>query len=138
LGAPILLDAGHSYVIGATYVHMDSDRIGLSRTWENASPVYNSAVSFNVIRFGDSVSELTFPDLLGFPDVELGQFGPNAEFSIVPEPSASVLLCFSLVCLFLVRRCLQRHTAEPDAPPNGGPATRLGNSGATEGPPAKS
>ena len=28
--------------------------------------------------------------------------------------------------------------AEPGAPPNGGPATRLGNSGATEGPPSVS
>jgi hypothetical protein len=104
LVAPILLDAGHSYIIGATFINMDADRIGLSRTWENASPVYNSAVSFNVIRFGDSVSGVTFPDLLGFPDVELGQFGPNAEFALVPEPSTTVLLCSSLVCTFLVRR----------------------------------
>jgi len=29
-------------------------------------------------------------------------------------------------------------SAEPDAPPNGGPATRLGNSGAAEGPPSVS
>jgi hypothetical protein len=29
-------------------------------------------------------------------------------------------------------------SAEPDAPPNGGPATRLGNSGVTEGPPSVS
>jgi hypothetical protein len=28
--------------------------------------------------------------------------------------------------------------AEPDAPPNGGPATPIGNSGATEGPPSVS
>jgi hypothetical protein len=28
--------------------------------------------------------------------------------------------------------------AEPDAPPNGGPATQLGNSGVTEGPPSVS
>jgi len=29
-------------------------------------------------------------------------------------------------------------TAEPSAPPNGGPATQLGNSGVTEGPPSVS
>jgi hypothetical protein len=35
-------------------------------------------------------------------------------------------------------RLTSDHAAEPDAPPNGGPATPVGNSGATEGPPSVS
>jgi hypothetical protein len=35
-------------------------------------------------------------------------------------------------------RVTSDHTAEPSAAPNGGPATRLGNSGVTEGPPSVS
>lgn len=42
-------------------------------------------------------------------------------------------LDFDLYCLGEESR-----DAEPDAPPNGGPATRLGNSGVTEGPPSVS
>jgi hypothetical protein len=36
------------------------------------------------------------------------------------------------------RALIVRLNAEPDASPNGGPATRLGNSGVTEGPPSVS
>jgi cytochrome bd-type quinol oxidase subunit 2 len=41
------------------------------------------------------------------------------------------------VCARVLRRDLQRG-AQPGASPNGGPATRLGNSGVTEGPPSVS
>jgi uncharacterized RDD family membrane protein YckC len=37
-----------------------------------------------------------------------------------------------------VRTNTEEALAQPDAPPNGGPATQLGNSGATEGPPSVS
>src|SRR6266446_485508 len=40
--------------------------------------------------------------------------------------------------LSLLRRALSGHSAELCAPPNGGPATRPGNSGVTEGPPSVS
>jgi hypothetical protein len=36
------------------------------------------------------------------------------------------------------RALIMKLNAEPDASPNGGPATRLGNSGVTEGPPSVS
>ncbi|MBE7504419.1 MAG: hypothetical protein HS113_29835 [Verrucomicrobiales bacterium] len=41
-----------------------------------------------------------------------------------------------VACLMIA--VLKRHIAEPDAAPNGGPATQLGNSGVTEGPPSVS
>ena len=45
------------------------------------------------------------------------------------------MLMLGCTVLLMVRR---PNKAEPDAAPNGGPATRLGNSGATEGPPSVS
>ena len=38
----------------------------------------------------------------------------------------------------LLLRLLKEHQAEPDAAPNGGPATQLDSSGVTEGPPSVS
>ena len=43
-----------------------------------------------------------------------------------------------LMWLFLGRRPARTQNGEPTAAPNGGPATRLGNSGVTEGPPSVS
>lgn len=49
---------------------------------------------------------------------------------------AYVAVC---LCLFFARpKCAGASIAEPGAPPNGGPATALGNSGLTEGPPSVS
>jgi hypothetical protein len=46
---------------------------------------------------------------------------------------------FALGALLGLWRCRRRHKgAEPGAPPNGGPATPIGNPGVTEGPPSVS
>jgi len=62
----------------------------------------------------------------------------------VPEPTVVLFSGVGLALLGILR-CRSRSAvrpgrldAEPDAAPNGGPATRLGNSGATEGPPSVS
>lgn len=101
---PVLLDAGRTYVIGATYIHLDADPVGISRTWDGGSPNYHPAVTFDTIRFGDSISGLSYPELTGSPDVNLGLFGPNAHFVMVPEPATVMLLGLGVVTLLLGRR----------------------------------
>jgi hypothetical protein len=72
---------------------------------------------------------LRIPGTSGFP------FGSGGEIqgviSLVPEPSSFVLLAGGL--LWLIR--FKGGRVAQGAPPNGGPATRLGNSGVAEGPP---
>lgn len=104
---PVLLDANQTYVIGASYVGHDSDLIGISSVWNNGSPTYNSAVSFDAVRYGDSMLGLTFPDFTDFPS-QLGEFGPNAEIQVVPEPSADMLLGLSAILLCSRRFAMSR------------------------------
>jgi len=49
-----------------------------------------------------------------------------------------VLYPLALLTQYLLRRQMKAGNAEPSASPNGGPATRLGGSGACEGPPSVS
>ena len=49
-----------------------------------------------------------------------------------------VLYPLALLTQYLLRRGMQGGSAESGAPPNGGPATPLANSGVTEGPPSVS
>jgi len=95
---PVLLDANQSYIIGASYVGHDSDLIGISSIWNDGSPTYSSAIAFDSVRYGDSVSGLTFPDFTDFPS-QVGEFGPNAEIEVVPEPSTDLLLGLSAFLL---------------------------------------
>ncbi len=81
-------------------------RIGLADTRDGASPAYHPAVTFQTIRFDDSRAGLTFPTLLGYPE-EVGLFGPNVEFQVVPEPSAVALTLVSGALLF-VYKCRTR------------------------------
>jgi hypothetical protein len=116
LTSPVMLNAGENYILGASYG--DSvDEIGISRTWEGANPTYNSAVTFDTVRFDDSLTGLTFPTMLEYP-VYLGEFGPNMEFEIVPEPSSRLLLLFGFIFIVahkcrghLTNRCRQRGMA---------------------------
>ena len=55
---------------------------------------------------------------------------------LMPEPAP--WLARESIFEFTAREPKNRNPAEPGAPPNGGPATQLGNSGVTEGPPSVS
>jgi hypothetical protein len=98
LTSPVLLNAGENYILGESYRDGGVDAIGISRTFEGAAPTYNSAVTFDTVRFDDSLTGLTFPTILEFP-AYLGEFGPNMEFDIVsaPEPSACLLFLSGLI-----------------------------------------
>jgi hypothetical protein len=98
LSAPVFLNAGQSYTVGATYVNEDPDRIGLSDVRQGGAAVYNDAITFERIRFDDDRSGLIYPELVGFPE-ERGSFGPNLQFEIVPEPSTILVLGLGLAVL---------------------------------------
>lgn len=95
---PVLLEAGQSYIMGATYVNLDVDKIGTSIRYDNIPPVYNPAIFYDVCRYGISDADLTFPVNSEFSYV-LGYFGPNAEIVVVPEPSTSLLLSLPVFLL---------------------------------------
>jgi hypothetical protein len=79
-------------------------------------------------------------------------FGREVATHWVPEGPAVVAMAFfgwfyagiTVLLALLVRRVVHRsglrgfqtNDAEPAGAPNGGPATRVGNSGTTEGPPS--
>jgi hypothetical protein len=96
---PVLLEANETYIIGASYIGYDSDLIGFSDSYNNGSPTYNSAVTFNADRFDESLSGLTFPSMTDFPEF-LGAFGPNAEIEVVPEPTTDAFFWLSALLLF--------------------------------------
>ena len=68
----------------------------------------------------------------------------RAHAAIIPEDAVAwALLVLFYLAVALLTSCLHalmtsRKIAQPGAAPNGGPATPLGNSGATEGPPSVS
>jgi hypothetical protein len=76
-----------------------------------------------------------------YPDVPLS---PSAEYSggfsrmIRVEYEWDITAPFVAVALWWAYRSTTKPVTEPGAAPNGGPATRLGNSGAMEGPPSVS
>ncbi len=102
LTTPVLLSAGESYVLGATW--NGSDPIGISRTFEGAAPTYNPTVTFDTVLYDDSLTGLTFPTLQEGP-AYLGEFGPNMEFEIVstPEPSVCLLFLSGLILIVAYR-----------------------------------
>jgi hypothetical protein len=104
---PVLLKASETYIIGASYIGHDSDLIGLSDSDNNGSPTYNSAVTFDADRYDASLSGLTFPTMTDFPEW-LGEFGPNAEIEVVPEPTTDTLLGLSGLLLFCRRIMVSR------------------------------
>jgi Domain of unknown function (DUF4082) len=104
---PVLLEANETYIIGASYIGHDSDLIGFSDSYNNGSPTYNSAVTFDANRYDASLSGLTFPTMTDFPEW-LGAFGPNAEIEVVPEPTTYTLLGLSALLLFCRRIMVSR------------------------------
>lgn len=95
LASPVFLTANSDFIIGASYVSGDADTFLVARTFENADPIFNAAVTPGGERFGAAPSTLTFPSYSGGAP-ELGDFGPNMMFDVVPEPS---ILCLSAVCV---------------------------------------
>jgi len=102
LDSPVLLAANSDFVIGASYISGDSDRFLIARTYENANPIFDAAVTPGLERFGTDPSTLTFPSFSdGSPN--LGDFGPNMMFTVVPEPSVLCLIGLCGAYFFIYR-----------------------------------
>ncbi len=98
---PVLLEANETYIIGASYIGHDSDLIGISDSYNGGSPTYNSAVTFDADRYDSSLSGLIFPTMTDFPEWQ-GEFGPNAQIEVVPEPATYTLFGLLFCCIFVV------------------------------------
>jgi len=93
--SPVILSAGTTYVLGATYVGYDLDPPITNDSGDQAT--FDPAVSPGNVRFRTGGG-------FGFPDnTSIGPgslVGPNAQFRSVPEPgSTALLLGLAVACL---------------------------------------
>lgn len=97
---PVILSAGTTYVLGAAFLDLDPDHFKLNLSGDQAT--FDPAVTAGNARI--SSGGFAFPDENFGP----GSFvGPNAQFTVVPEPETAVLLVLGLVLggfLFVRRR----------------------------------
>ena len=102
LATPVTLLAGSTYVLGATYVNFDLDRLIVNNGGNQAS--FDSAIFAGNFRQVIGPTNLTFPN----SNIQAGSgVGPNAQFALlaVPEVGPGVLLVgLVLGAFFLVHR----------------------------------
>jgi hypothetical protein len=100
LATPITLTAGMSYVLGATYVNADLDRVIVNVSGNQAT--FDPAITPGDFRQNVGLTGLLFPS----SNIQTGSVvGPNAVFSPVPEGGPGlVCVALTLVALILVRR----------------------------------
>jgi hypothetical protein len=94
---PVSLAAGGTYVLGAQYNINDTD-LGIIKAVTTTSP----EVTFGTTRNSWSFT-LAFP-INANPSMDDGYFGPNALFTVVPEPATGVTLGLGLLTLAWSRR----------------------------------
>ena len=93
---PVTLSSGQKYVLGAGFGPADADRY--VSNFDGQQATFDSAVSPGISRFAHP--GFGFPSLTG----DAGSVvGPNASFTVVPEPGTAVLL-FSATILLARRR----------------------------------
>lgn len=94
----LTLSAGHSFVLGASYIDNDFDfaRGNISSVTTFPGIVLHDALL-------SSASTFTFPDL-DVSGANLGFLGPNAMFQAVPEPIHSALACGVILFFFAIWR----------------------------------
>ena len=99
LAVPVFLQPGQTYVLGASYVTADADRVILNYGGSQAAS--DQGVTLGNLRYVDS-GGFTFPTI----DAGYGsEIGPNAIF--VPEPSSLALVmmsCGSASAFLLLRK----------------------------------
>ncbi|HEY4283411.1 MAG TPA: DUF4082 domain-containing protein [Chthoniobacterales bacterium] len=99
LATPVTLNAGMTYILGATYINFDLDRLILNKDGKQA--IFDPLIMAGNFRQTVGVANLVAPTV-----VQSGSgVGPNAQFIAVPEAGPGVLL-FAVVlgALFLVHR----------------------------------
>jgi hypothetical protein len=95
-----LLSAGQHYVIGAYYPSPVSDAF-TDRSLGDPSIQIDSNVSFVSMRVLGSPGGITFPTL-SYPQ-DVGEFGPDFMFTLVPEPTVFSLFGFGAAALVVFR-----------------------------------
>jgi hypothetical protein len=93
LSSSVPLLAGGTYTLGAKYNVDDTDL-----AFVLAGITSDPAISLGDALFAPADSALTKPTIL-MTSFNAGYFGPNAQFSVVPEPTACGLLCLGLLAL---------------------------------------
>jgi hypothetical protein len=96
-GGPVVLAANTTYRLGAQY-NVDDTDMGLSSAAITVGPDISYGTAYEAFSF-----TLAFPNL-GIPSADPGFFGPNAEYTLVPEPRAGLVLGLGLAALTLGRR----------------------------------
>jgi len=100
LATPVTLLAGSTYVLGATFINADLDRLIVNNGGNQAS--FDSAI------LPGSFRQVIGPTTLAFPNANIQSgsgVGPNAQFTAVPEVGPGVLLIgLVLGALFLTHR----------------------------------
>lgn len=104
--APLTLESGHRYVLGASYADSDFDF---------ALGNIQSVVMGGGVTLGDALlstgSGFEFPTL-NVSGANLGFIGPNAGFTAVPEPSEALAMsALALGAFAVARRFRNRHVA---------------------------
>jgi hypothetical protein len=105
--SPLLLLAGHEYVIAATYLAQDWT------TGDYNNPDFVLTISPDIAIGGyrsSGSSTLAFPDT--YTPGHLYGFGPNFTYTVVPEPSTLVLFALGATVLFgssYILHFLRRH-----------------------------
>ncbi|MFL6516441.1 MAG: hypothetical protein ACJ8M1_15600 [Chthoniobacterales bacterium] len=100
---PVILSAGTTYVLGASYIALDADLFIINTGGNQAT--FDPAVSPGNARFTSSPIGFAFPDV---HNTAGSVVGPNAQFTLVsngvPESGATVLLLgLTVVCLGCAR-----------------------------------
>ena len=96
LSSPVILQFNEQYVIGANYPVGSLD--GLHANDNSQTETWSDSVAFMNGRYTAEGAGFTFP---GFDVHGLSYVGPNAQFSVVPEPGTlAFLVCPALALVF--------------------------------------
>jgi hypothetical protein len=116
---PVELTAGSEYRIGATYVSEDTTDKLVYDYLPLAAFSFDPAIELDIAAstFNTTGPTLDFPSTLGwynigFPAQQGMNFGPNFQFSAVPEPATLALLGVTFAAIGLARRRSERGTAQ--------------------------
>lgn len=100
ISGSVILSANATYVLGATYPLYAPD-MDPGIIWGTA--MTSSEVTFGTARFAPAMLTLTFPATTA-SYMDDGYFGPNMDYTVVPEPTTCAILGLGMLALAWFRR----------------------------------